>query len=395
MDVKLDLDKMKIGHSYYYTLDGTNPNKKSNKYLGKIYIKESTTIKLIGYNKNNESTEIITLEYIIDKNIIKDVKSIITEGENLIKNTIVGTEVGNISKEDRDKLQFIISEAKDLVNQYLSTYENVSNIKGKLENGISEFKEKIIKVVDKSKLKSAIDNATSLYNNSVEGSNSGQYKSGAKEKLMSAINSAKEIHNDLLAKQDKVDNATSNLNSAINTFKDSEVTGKSIALKAYYNFLKSYKFELDSSTRGFNLAYINNDSIPELIIFDGAHHAAGGKVYAYVNGNVKYVDEFGEWGGFEYKEKTGVIRSSWSGIGTYSTYYKWNGSKLSTIISFDSIEEVSSNEDIRFKYYINGKEVTLSKFESSIAPYEEGFKYVSVHDAYAVTDSVMKDKLLN
>ena len=397
ISVKLDLDKMKIGHSYYYTLDGTNPNKESTKYLGKIDIKESTTVKLIGYNKNNESTEVLTLEYVIDKNIIKDVKSIITEGENLVKNTTVGTKVGNISKEDKDKLQFIISEAKDLVNQDSSTYENVSNIKGKLEKGINEFKNNIIKPVDKSKLKSAIDSATSLYNNAVEGSNSGQYKSGSKEKLMSAINTAKEIYNDSLAKQDKVDNATSNLNSSINTFKNSEVTGKSAALKAYYNFLKSYKFDSysDSSSRGFNLAYINNDSIPELIVFDGDYHAAGVKVYAYVNGKVKYVDEFGEWGVFEYQEKKGVICSSYSGMGNYySTYYKWSGSKLSTIMSSSAIEEVSSNGDFGYKYYINDKEVTRSKYDSSIAPYEKGFKSVGLSSSYAVTDSVMKDKLL-
>ena len=33
------------------------------------------------------------------------------------KDTIVGTEIGNISKEDKDRLQFIVSEAKDLLNK--------------------------------------------------------------------------------------------------------------------------------------------------------------------------------------------------------------------------------------------------------------------------------------
>ena len=41
---------------------------------------------------------------------------------------------------------------------------------------------------------------------------------------------------------------------------------KKATLKAYYNFLKSYKFNTGYSTRGFNLAYINNDSIPELVV---------------------------------------------------------------------------------------------------------------------------------
>lgn len=171
-------------------------------------------------------------------------------------------------------------------------------------------------------------------------------------------------------------------------------SSKSAALKAYYNFLKSYKFDLDSSSRGFDLAYINNDSIPELIVFDGDYHAAGGKVYAYVNGKVKYVGEFGEWGGFEYQEKKGVICSTWSRANSYTTYYKWSGSKLSTIMSSSAIEEFTSYEDIKYKYYINDKKVTLSKYKSSIAPYEKGLKSVSVYDSYAVTDSVMKDKLL-
>lgn len=175
----------------------------------------------------------------------------------------------------------------------------------------------------------------------------------------------------------------------------SSSSSKKAALKAYYNFLKSYKFDLDSSSRGFDLAYINNDSIPELIVFDGDYHAAGGKVYAYVNGKVKYVGEFGEWGGFEYQEKKGVIRSSWFGHGnSHKTYYKWNGSKLSTIMSSSAIEEFSSNGDFGYKYYINGKKVTSSKYNSSIAPYEKGLKSVSVYNSYAVTDSVMKDKLL-
>ena len=167
-------------------------------------------------------------------------------------------------------------------------------------------------------------------------------------------------------------------------------SSKNTALKAYYNFLKSYKFTCDYSARGFNLAYINNDSIPELIVFDGDYHAAGGKVYAYVNGKVKYVGEFGEWGGFEYQEKKGVICSTWSRANSYTTYYKWSGSKLSTIISFSAVPD----EGFGYKYYINGKKVTSSKYNSSIAPYEKGLKSVSLSNSYAVTDSVMKDKLL-
>ncbi|VYU18491.1 hypothetical protein [Intestinibacter bartlettii] len=179
------------------------------------------------------------------------------------------------------------------------------------------------------------------------------------------------------------------------SIKKRTTNNKKAALKAYYNFLKSYRFTTDYSTRGFNLAYINNDSIPELVVFDGDYHGAGGKVYAYVNGKVKYLGEFGEWGGFEYKERTGVICSSWFGRGNYHcTYYKWNGSKLSTMVSFSSIEELLPNGNVQYKYYINNKKVTRSKYESSIAPYEKGLKSISLSNSYAVTDSVMRNKLL-
>ena len=178
------------------------------------------------------------------------------------------------------------------------------------------------------------------------------------------------------------------------TVKKQATNNKKAALKAYYSFLKSYKFTTEYSTRGFNLAYINNDSIPELVVFDGDYHAAGGKVYAYVNGKVKYLGEFGEWGGFEYQEKKGVICSTWSRSNSYSTYYRWNGSKLSTIMSANSIGQFNSNGDYVCQYYINNKKVTRSKYESSTAPYEKGLKSISLSNSYAVTDSVMRNKLL-
>ena len=167
ISVKLKLDEIKLGHSYYYTLDGTHPNKGSEKYRGPIDISESTTIKLIGYNKQGESTDVIILEYIIDENILEDLNNNISKGESLIKDTIVGTEVGNISKTDKNKLQLIVGEAKELINNNSVDYQDVANIKNKIEDAIEEFKNNIIKPTDKSKLNNTISKAQNLYNNSV------------------------------------------------------------------------------------------------------------------------------------------------------------------------------------------------------------------------------------
>ena len=251
ISVKLKSDKMKIGHSYYYTLDGSHPNKGSNKYRGQIEISESTTIKLIGYNKNDESTEVITLEYIIDKNIVEDVKSSITEGENLIKDTTVGTEIGNISKKDKDKLQFIISESKDLVNKDSVSYDEVNNIKNRLESSIKEFENNIIKPVDKSKLKSAISEAETLYNNAVEGNSAGQYKIGSRDILLKVINNSKKINDNISSNQEEIDNQVFVLRNAITVFKNSKKTiiSEKQAIKLIEDyFLKNRNFVPNSIT---------------------------------------------------------------------------------------------------------------------------------------------------
>ena len=235
ISVKLKSDKMKVGHSYYYTLDGSHPTKESQKYRGQIEISKSTTIKLVGYNKNDKSTDVITLEYIIDKNIVEDVKSSITEGENLIKDTTLGTEVGNISKKDENKLQLIISEAQDLLNKNSVSYDEVNNIKDKIENGIEEFKNNIIKPTDKSKLKSVISESQKLYDNSTEGTKGGQYKSGSRKVLLESINKAKKIYENKVANQDEIDEQVYSLKNQINKFESSKNKDLSILKNKYIN----------------------------------------------------------------------------------------------------------------------------------------------------------------
>ncbi len=63
-------------------------------------------------------------------------------------------------------------------------------------------------------------------------------------------------------------------------------------------------------------------------------------------------------------------------------------------MSASEIEEFNPNGYFGCKYYINNKKVTRSKYESSTAPYEKGLKSVSISNAYPVTDSVMRNKLL-
>ncbi len=239
ISVKLKLDEMKLGHSYYYTLDGTHPNKGSEKYRGPIDISESTTIKLIGYNKQGESTDVIILEYIIDENILEDVNNNISKGESLIKDTIVGTEVGNISQADKNKLQLIVDEAKELINDNSVDYQDIANIKNKIEDAIEVFKNNIIKPTDKSKLNNIISKAQNLYNNSVEGSSEGQYKSGSKTILLKSINEAKKVRDNVSASQEEIDSEVNSLYKAINKFNNSKVEKKEFTKEMALQFVEN------------------------------------------------------------------------------------------------------------------------------------------------------------
>ena len=179
--IKLKLYKIKVGHSFYYTADGSEPSKDSQKYRGRIDIDKSTTIKLVGYNKNEESTEVVTLDYIIDTNIVNDIENKLEESKDLLNTTQVGTNIGNTTEEAKKAFKLVIDKVSDLLKKDLVNYEDASNMKIEIENALKTFKDNIIEPTDKSKLQSAINKAQNLYNNAKEGSKENEYKIGSKK----------------------------------------------------------------------------------------------------------------------------------------------------------------------------------------------------------------------
>ena len=161
--IKLNKDDMNIGHSYYYTTNGEEPNKNSTKYRGDIYITKTTTIKIIGYNREGKSTQVSTFNYIIDNNILNKLKNNIETAEKLISETKIGSDIGNISEKEKNKLQNIVNNAEKLVKNKVIKYSDVYNMNNELENGIKIFKNNIIKPVDKSELKVYIEYFSSPY----------------------------------------------------------------------------------------------------------------------------------------------------------------------------------------------------------------------------------------
>ena len=223
ISIKLKLDEIKVGHSFYYTTDGSEPNKNSQKYRGKIDIDKSTTIKLIGYNKNDESTEVVTLDYIIDTNIVNEIENKIDESKGLLNNTQVGINIGNTTEEAKKEFKLVIDKISDLLNKESLNYNDVSSMKVEIENALKTFEDNIIKPTDKSKLQSTINKAKNLYNNSTEGSKDGNFKVGSKATLQNAINEAKRVYDSKTSTQVEIDNEITLLQKAIANFKKSKI----------------------------------------------------------------------------------------------------------------------------------------------------------------------------
>ena len=223
ISIKLKLDEIKVGHSFYYTNDGSEPSKNSQKYRGKIDIDKTTIIKLIGYNKNEESTEVVTLDYIIDTNIVNEIENKIDESKGLLNNTQVGINIGNTTEEAKKEFKLVIDKISDLLNKESLNYNDVSSMKVEIENALKTFEDNIIKPTDKSKLQSTINKAKNLYNNSTEGSKDGNFKVGSKATLQNAINEAKRVYDSKTSTQVEIDNEITLLQKAIANFKKSKI----------------------------------------------------------------------------------------------------------------------------------------------------------------------------
>lgn len=114
---------------------------------------------------------------------------------------------------------------------------------------------------------------------------------------------------------------------------------KTKALKAYNKMLakKTIRWGTDSSypsipTKNckFAVAYIDNDSIPELIVYnakDVPHMVGYGMVYTYKNGKVKAVENVNIDAKFYYYSKKGVFVTSYCQGGVTYTYFKLSKGK--------------------------------------------------------------------
>ena len=128
---------------------------------------------------------------------------------------------------------------------------------------------------------------------------------------------------------------------------------------------------LGEPDKGFTLAYMDDDDIPELIFSYGTYHAAGVDIFKVENGELIKIrrngeesegsgGSFGSNGCIAYAERKGYISSGYSGMGvTNEAIYTVEGAIVKEVSSFSEDWNDESNK----KYDVNGKAVSESEYK--------------------------------
>lgn len=164
------------------------------------------------------------------------------------------------------------------------------------------------------------------------------------------------------------------------------------ALTAYQQILK----KLDSKSNKFALIYLNNDSVPELLITPShGGHVGMGEVYTYTNGktrNLKYAGS--DYGHLIYSPKKSITcNSAWiNGYGAVETFYKFskNGSRT-------KLKTFTEIMNPKISYEINGKKVTKSKFTSEFAKMQKKYPLKQIYptDTFSLTTQNIRNLVKN
>jgi tetratricopeptide (TPR) repeat protein len=217
-------DKVRIGHKFYYTTDGSEPDQKSTAYRNGISIDSDTDITAIGYNPDGDNTRKFKVKYTIDSSSLDKLNENIATAEDKLSNTEEGEAVGNCLKGSKDKLQKVLDSAKETSEKQLLTVTDTKKANKKLEDAIKAFEDNTIVETDRTALEEQIKTAKTEHDAAQEGDEEGQFRSGAKQALQDDIDKAQTVLDNLVARQDDIDKAEKDLENAVDSFNNKKIT---------------------------------------------------------------------------------------------------------------------------------------------------------------------------
>ncbi len=209
--VTLNRDEICIGHHYYFTLDGTTPNKKSFSYREPIVLSENTKLAVIGYNAQGEAGEVQTYTYEIDSSLRQKLKRIYSQAVDATSGLKVGEEPGQVSQKGMDKLKKAMYATEKVLALELLTKEEAEKSYQSIGEAFTYFEEEIVPETDKTSLQEQIQKAEQLIRDV------GEEDAPEKEikELKALLQDAKSVYDDRSVTQDEVDDSGKLLRAAI------------------------------------------------------------------------------------------------------------------------------------------------------------------------------------
>ena len=157
--------------------------------------------------------------------------------------------------------------------------------------------------------------------------------------------------------------------------------------EAYKDFLLSYEpqeYGEQEYSPHFDLVYVDEDDIPELVIADDAKKLFSTHVYAFYEGKTVLINDYSEFGVFSYVPKENLIHSSWDKNGNiYDSFHKIENGEDVTLASFSWMAA-----DLEVSFYIGEQEVSEKEYREQLAIYEDSYEFISFSydDIYEITE---------
>lgn len=171
-------------------------------------------------------------------------------------------------------------------------------------------------------------------------------------------------------------------------YKVQAATAKTQALKAYNKLLSQktipwgnnlYYTAVPADTLSFTTAYIDNDSVPELIIMSSAVRQQAGfaLLYTYKNGKLQFVSNIDMNGDLYYYKKKGILIDRYVHRTEVDKYMKFSGTKLTQKLSFNTSTVGVKSYYKFFKSNIrpdDSKEISKTQFAKEVKKLTGGSK---------------------
>lgn len=155
-----------------------------------------------------------------------------------------------------------------------------------------------------------------------------------------------------------------------------------------YDEIQTFK---ECTCGGFSLAYIDDDTIPELVVYLGSSHADGCWIYTMIDGHAEKVvydddgnvlDAFGSYGRMEFVPKQSLICSQNSGMGALiDDYYKLEDGNLEHVVELlETYTDGGLGEEEKY-YYIEEVKVSKKKYMEEKEKLEQEYNVSEIESA--------------